>query len=147
LKTFVVDASVGIKWLLPPKDEPFTTEAKQLLHLFVTDRVKLLVPDLFWTEVGAVLWKAVLRGRISAESAERALDRGVAFKVPCLPAIPLVVRALQLALTYQRSVYDSLYVATAIHAKAELVTADEKLVNALGTKLPVRWLGALSTLL
>ncbi len=46
-------------------------------------------------------------------------------------------------MTFDRTVYDSLYVALAVDSKAELVTVDEKLANALAARLPVKWLGAL----
>jgi predicted nucleic acid-binding protein len=55
----------------------------------------------------------------------------------------LLEQALQIAMACDRSFYDSLYVAVAVSAKAELITADERLVNALGSRFPVRWLGAL----
>ena len=35
----------------------------------------------------------------------------------------------------------ALYVAVALATKTELITADERLVNALGSRFPVRWLG------
>jgi predicted nucleic acid-binding protein len=50
--------------------------------------------------------------------------------------------ALQIATTYDRSFVDSLYVALSLQARAELITADERLVNALGSRFPVRWLGS-----
>jgi predicted nucleic acid-binding protein len=43
---------------------------------------------------------------------------------------------------WDRSFYDSLYVALALATKTELITADERLVNALGSRFPVRWLGS-----
>jgi predicted nucleic acid-binding protein len=38
-------------------------------------------------------------------------------------------------------VYDCLYVALALRLKGQLVTADERLANALAAHLPVKWLG------
>ena len=42
----------------------------------------------------------------------------------------------QLAVTYRRSVYDSLYLALSLRSNCRFVTADERLVNAVGTALP-----------
>jgi predicted nucleic acid-binding protein len=50
--------------------------------------------------------------------------------------------AFSIAATFNRTVYDSLYVALAVRSKADLVTADERLANALAARLPVKWLGA-----
>ena len=46
-------------------------------------------------------------------------------------------------MNYSRTVYDALYVALAMKSKSQLVTADEKLANALAAHLPVKWLGAI----
>ena len=47
-----------------------------------------------------------------------------------------------IAITFDRTVYDSLYVALAISHNTSLVTADERLANAVAARLPVKWLGA-----
>jgi predicted nucleic acid-binding protein len=39
--------------------------------------------------------------------------------------------------------YDGLYVSLAVASKATLVTADERMANALAAHFPVRWLGAI----
>jgi len=50
--------------------------------------------------------------------------------------------AFNIASGFDRTVYDSLYLALAVQSKAQLVTADEKLANAVAAQLPVKWLGA-----
>jgi predicted nucleic acid-binding protein len=52
--------------------------------------------------------------------------------------------AFSIAATFDRTVYDSIYAALAVRRKAELVTADARLANALAAYLPVKWLGALA---
>ena len=47
-----------------------------------------------------------------------------------------------MALSFQRTVYDAIYVALAITSGRPLLTADEKLANALAAHFPIRWLGS-----
>jgi predicted nucleic acid-binding protein len=147
VKTFVVDASVGAKWLLPSVAEPLADEAEVLLGLYAQGQLRLVAPDLFWSEIGNVLWKAVLKGRMKAPDAEGAIERALQFGFPLLAAADLLPSALAIALAHGRTVFDSLYVAAAMSAHAELITADEKLANALGIRFPVRWLGGLRSFL
>ena len=132
MKTFIVDASVAAKWILPGPPEPLQREA-----------VHLVVPDFFWVEITNILWKAVRVGRCTREIAESALAVLRMNSIPTLPALPLLESALGTAIVHGRTVHDSIYVALAVEMDAHLVTADEKLVNALGARLPVIWLGAI----
>jgi predicted nucleic acid-binding protein len=47
----------------------------------------------------------------------------------------LLNSAYQFAASYQRTVYDSLYVVLAIRAKCKFITADGKLYNAIGKQV------------
>jgi predicted nucleic acid-binding protein len=138
----VVDANVAAKWLLPAAGEGLLDQANHLLALHVRRELQLLAPDLIGAEIGNVLWKAVRRNRISQAEAENSLRRFTDLAIQVVPASDLLVQALQIAVMCDRSFYDSLYVALALTIKTELVTADERMVNALGSRFPVRWLGA-----
>jgi predicted nucleic acid-binding protein len=141
--TCVVDASVAAKWLLPAAGEDLLEQSNRLLERYIGRDLQLLAPDLIGAEIGNVLWKAVRRKRISAANAENSLRRFTELSIPFVPSSELLVRSLQISITCDRSFYDSLYVALALSTRTELVTADERLVNALGSRFPVRWLGAL----
>jgi predicted nucleic acid-binding protein len=140
--TCVVDASVAAKWLLPAAGEGLLGRANDLLARHVGRELQLIAPDLIEAEVGNVLWKAVRRSRMSREEAENSLRHFAALAIQMLPTSDLLGQALQIAVACDRSFYDSLYVALALATKTELLTADERLVNALGSRFPVRWLGA-----
>lgn len=142
MRACVVDASVAAKWLLPAAGEDFVAQANQVLSLHVRRELQLLAPDLIWAELGNVLWKAVRRNRTSQLHAEDSLEQFRDLDLKIIPTEDLLVPALQIATTYDRSFYDSLYVALALTTKTELITADERMVNALGSRFPVRWLGA-----
>jgi len=140
--TCVVDANVAAKWLLPAAGEGLLEQANHLVALHVRREVHLLAPDLIEAEIGNVLWKAVRRNRISQAEAENSLRHFTALAIQVVPASDLLGQALQIAMACDRSFYDCLYVALALTTETELITADERLVNALGSRFPVRWLGA-----
>lgn len=62
--------------------------------------------------------------------------------IPTAATFSFVPEALQLAMHYRRTVYDSIYIVLASHAGAELITADERLANSLAAHFPIKWLGA-----
>ena len=139
----VLDASVAAKWFLPTAQETLTEEAFRLFEGYAKGHTRFLVPDLFWPEFGNILWKAVRLGRISRQSAEAAVVALEERKIPTAPTSSLLRDAFDMAVTFDRTVYDCVYVALAVASNAPLVTADERLVNALAARFPVRWLGSL----
>jgi len=140
--TIVVDASVAAKWILPAHSEPLRPEAFRLLDSYQAGDVGLVVPDIFWAECGNIVWKAVRQQRFSRADAELAMLSMVQRGIPTVSSAKLLPDALPIAFNFGRSVYDSLYVALAVQAKKQLITADERLANALAAYLPVKWLGA-----
>ena len=143
MKSVVVDASVAVKWCLPSVREELVAEAEELLESSRRDQVRFLVPDLFWVEVANALWKAVRRNEISSNNAAAAMSFLRDLDIATLPSLDIVPQALDLAITHGHAVYDSLYVALAMQSNSSLITADERLANALAARFPVKWLGAL----
>jgi predicted nucleic acid-binding protein len=143
VSVLVVDASVAAKWFLPGTGEPLADEAFSLLDRYRADEVRFIVPDLFWAETANVIWKSIRAGRLSRSSGEAAIASLAERNFPSVPSLKLLDRAFEIAVEYQRSVYDCLYVSLAIDSKAQFVTADERLVNALASYFPIKWLGAL----
>lgn len=142
MTTCVVDACVAAKWVLPASGEALLDQANRLIERHVKRDLQLLAPALIEAEIGNVLWKAVRRKRISSADAEISLQRFSELGIEMIPTSGLIDRSLQIAISCDRSFYDSLYVALALATKTDLVTADERLVNALGSRFPVCWLGA-----
>jgi predicted nucleic acid-binding protein len=138
----VVDASVAVKWCLPRDHEDLVLQAEQLLVSYRSGAEIFLVPDLFWLEVANALSKAVWKQKIDVETAVTSFRVVSDLRIPTVSSVDLVPRALRLAVEYRRTVYDSVYVALALRVNAILITADERLANALAAQLPVKWLGA-----
>ena len=140
---YVIDASVAAKWCLPAVQETLVAEANELLRRQTDGTVRFVVPDLFWAEMGNILWKAVRVGRCTRESAESSLSKLKQRNLPTISCEGLVEQSFGIAVTYDRSAYASFYVALTLEIGGQLVTADEKLANALASRLPVKWLGGL----
>jgi len=145
LTALVLDASVAMKWAIPSAKETLAAESLQLLKRYTDGDINFIVPDVFWAEIGNVLWKGVRQRRWPQAVAERATSeiRGQDFFT--VSSLELLADAMKIALVHDRSVYDCLYVALAIQFKTEMITADEGLANALAARLPVKWLGAFET--
>ena len=145
MSAFVLDASVAVKWAIPSTEETLTAESLQLLKRYTQGEINFIVPDVFWAEVGNVMWKGVRQRRWPQTVAERAASDMRDRNFFTVPSLELLAEALKIACANDRSVYDCLYVALAIQFKIEMITADERLANALAARLPVKWLGAFET--
>jgi predicted nucleic acid-binding protein len=123
---FVVDASVAVKWLVP---ESHVDAARRVLR----PNHELLAPDLIWAEVGNILWKKFRRGELAGETARDLLRDFQRAPLQIAASQTLMPAAWSIAERYDRSFYDSLYLALAVGAECRLVTADLKLYNRFRT--------------
>jgi predicted nucleic acid-binding protein len=142
LKSLVLDASVAIKWAMPLAREPLTDESLRLFKRYADGEVDFIVPDVFWAEVGNVLWKGTRQRRWRQDEAEAVAADMQARDFKTVSSLVLLPEALRIAFAHDRAVYDCLYVALAVQFKRDLITADERLANALAARFPVKWLGA-----
>ncbi len=140
--SLVLDASVAVKWAFPGANEPLTAEALRLVERYKDGEVDFIVPDVFWAEMGNVLWRGVRRGSWSRIDVENCISDFAARDFTTVSSLMLLPEALQIAFVYDRNIYDCLYAALAVQARAELITGDERLANALAARFPVKWLGA-----
>ncbi|WP_231621649.1 type II toxin-antitoxin system VapC family toxin [Sphingomonas sp. 37zxx] len=120
--TVIIDASVGVKWIVPEEDH----EAAAAL---IGDQ-RLYAPALFFSEVGNALVKKHRRGEIViAEVAQSFAD--LPLLITSVDECRVMGRAMQLATELGHSIYDCVYVALAEDMRVELVTADLKFVAKL----------------
>lgn len=99
---FVLDASVAVKWFLLSA-EPLKPEAMTLLARRMEGEIEFIVPDLFWAELGNILWKATRQARCTAVEAEGFLERAREQDFPTVPCGELLNRALAIARNNNRS--------------------------------------------
>lgn len=137
----IIDASVAAKWFLPKSDEPLAEEALRLLVGYAEGRFRFVVPDLFWAECANIFWKAVRQDRWTCSAAENAILSLKGRDPPTMSSLELLEEAFSIAASFDRAVYDSLYLALAVHLNTEVITADARLANALAAHLPVKFLG------
>ena len=111
----VVDASVGLKWILQ-EDESL------LAHALATGEEELLVPDFWLHEACNVMWLQVHHRLLTPEEARQGLSLLRALVEPT-PTAELALHdiALDIALAIDHSPYDTMYVAFAIAVGARAV--------------------------
>ncbi len=125
MSVFVVDASVVIKWFIPEVD---SAAARRLLDQDHT----YFAPDLLFAEMANITWKKVRAGHLSPTQGERLMSDFETIAVETVSCRALARDAHSLALTTGRSAYDALYLALAVRLDTQMITADERLVNAVG---------------
>jgi predicted nucleic acid-binding protein len=121
--TLVVDASVAVKWVL---HEPATERAVALRD----SDGDLIAPSLVHAEIGGALWRASLRGDITAPEAARALNAAIAHYSRIILLAELADTALELAIELRQPIDDCFYLALAQRERCALVTADRRLMSA-----------------
>ena len=122
--TWVVDASIAVKWVIP---EVLSDKA---------DRVRgggedVLAPDLLLVEVANALWRKTAAREISPREADDAFDLVRQSGIDLQATGPLLPRAMEVARRLRHPVSDCVYLALAERADAALVTADHRLLNRL----------------
>lgn len=122
--TFVIDASVAVKWFIAEEE---SDKAAQLL----TSSQQLIAPDFVIVEVCNAAWKLHRSGRIGAAQVDAVAARIGEFFAELRAARPLAARAAALARLVDMPVYDCFYVALAESESAQLIVDDAKLLAAL----------------
>ncbi|MHA1593438.1 MAG: type II toxin-antitoxin system VapC family toxin [Candidatus Baldrarchaeia archaeon] len=128
----VVDASVVVKWFIP---EDYSDIAFEILERYKNGTLELYAPDLFRLEVASALRKYTLRKIIDQKIALESLDT---LKEIDIRTINVDWKILEEALRYATenpvTVYDAIYIICTRKINASLITADEKLCNAIKRK-------------
>jgi predicted nucleic acid-binding protein len=138
VSTFVVDASVAIKWVI---EEPGTKSALALRQH------RLLAPDLLIAECANILWKKVRRRELSEHEALLAARLLARSDLQFEPMRGLLEPATRLAIALDHPAYDCAYLALAEARGCDFVTADQafsRKVIAAGLPLKVIVLSGLT---
>jgi len=97
----------------------------------------LLAPDFIYAEFGNIIWKKqTLQGFNPTDAAKVVADFRTQVTITLTSAADLLDDAYRLAVAYKRTVYDMLYLALSLRENCQFVTADDRLVNAIGSHFP-----------
>ena len=117
----VPDASVILKWVLPPADESDVEQALRLRDAIARGQVRAVVPRLWIYELGNTL------ARRLPKSAEAILDALMRFDFDIgMESQDWMRQVLDLTRRYGVTFYDAAYHALAIIHQGLFVTADER---------------------
>ncbi|MEK7276721.1 MAG: type II toxin-antitoxin system VapC family toxin [Chloroflexota bacterium] len=131
MTTIVIDSGVVIKWFLPEDD---STTAETIQSQLERGDVILLAPELLLAEVANILWKK--RSQLGEEEATRIIDSVISTGIWIVGMEPLIREAYRIARQFDRTAYDSTYIALARERDCDFVTADERLFNAVSSREP-----------
>lgn len=120
MNTFVIDASIAIKWVV---EEDGTAQALLLRQ------AKLLAPDLLTAECANVLWKKVGRREMSRQEALLAARLLQGADVELLPTKSFLEAATRIAIDLDHPAYDCVYLALAAANGFPFVTADRRFLR------------------
>ncbi len=116
----ILDASVGVKWLVP--EEHSETAAA------LVGQTDIFVPTLFHSEVANALWKKARRGEIRLDEIVAHLGE-VPLLVTTLDETEALPRALAIAAELDHPVYDCVYLALAEARDDVVLTADLRFLD------------------
>jgi predicted nucleic acid-binding protein len=131
MKTFVLDASVALGWVL---DNPVPASATRAKHALLSGS-RAVVPAFWHLEIANGLVVAEHRGILTSSDAVLAL---LQLEQLCAQAVEIEAdivpmrQAFMTARTYQLSAYDSEYLDLALRVRLPLATLDVPLRKAAG---------------
>ena len=128
ISAWVIDASIGFAWVHP---DQATTETDNLLQK-VEEGTRLVVPILWYMEVANGLLVLQRRGKLTSKERKSALDTlgGLNLIADEETGRAAFRKTSELAEKYGLSVYDAVYLETAIRRRLPLASRDKALLAA-----------------
>src|SRR5208337_254926 len=130
---YVLDSSVALKWVLPEAD---SAKAIRLRDEYSNGLHELVAPDIFPSEIANGLVSAERQKRIRIGESAIFLNEVLSAAPALHQSSPLLIRAMEIAISTKQAIYDCLYVALAEAEGCELVTANDRLARSLRPSYP-----------
>lgn len=126
--TVCVDASIVLRYVLQPDNEA----VKKLWKSWLASETRLISPTLLFYEVTNALYQQQKNKILSPETIWQTLELSLELPINLINESGLHLRAREIAMQYNLpATYDAHYLALAEQKKADLWTADMRLVNTL----------------
>jgi predicted nucleic acid-binding protein len=125
MTTFVIDASVAVKWFV------LEVCSDRALELLRTGSDRRIAPDLLFVEVATALSRRERLGEIPAGQAKGDLANLPLYLSEVAPAAEFLDPAMTLSLNLKHPFTDCLYLALSLQRGAPLITADATFVAKL----------------
>ncbi|HEY3965234.1 MAG TPA: type II toxin-antitoxin system VapC family toxin [Planctomycetaceae bacterium] len=126
--------------MLPEPDSP---KALSLESDYRNQIRELIAPDVLPIEIAHALARAERKNILLPGEAAKRLANVLGYPPDLFSYLPLLPRAMAIALNARIGVYDCLYVALAERESCELITAAQRLVNAFQGQFPIVALSSL----
>lgn len=129
MKTFVLDASVALRWFLDKSIQPYAEKVERLL----INGARALVPSLWHLEMANALVIAERRKLLLASDLDRAVQRIeqlLSHSIETDTGLVSTRQASSMARSWQLSAYDASYLYLAQRTGMPLATLDEDLTLA-----------------
>lgn len=134
---WVIDASVAVKWYI---QENWNEEADFIL----CQSSILTAPDFLLVESANIFWKKVIKQELTCEESQinlnllyQSIDRFVSSQL-------LYSQSLQLAFEVNHSIYDMMYLSTALITDSIVITADRRFFDCVNNSPyhhQIHWIG------
>lgn len=126
MANYVVDTSVVSQYFI---SQTYTPQARVLIaRMYSGD--DLYIPEFSLLECANVLWKEVRFRGLSQTNAAEIIAELLKLPFQIVSVKHLLPRALEIGLSHQLAIYDSLYIALALDLNLPLITVDDKQLNA-----------------
>ena len=128
MKRVVLDTSAIIRFYVPDGDVP--EGLAEDVDAAVSGDVALLVPELALAEVGQVLKKKENAGFLAPAESDEILEAILGLPLDVIGHRDILSSAIDVSRRRNLTVYDALFLALALVHRAELISADKKLLRA-----------------